>query len=255
MHRVNILGVGVNTIDLPTASDFLVNTSKDKRSGYVCVTSVHGIIESQKDTELMNIHNRSLLTVPDGMPTVWFGLGSGFTNIGRVYGPDLMKTVLSKTADSEATHFLYGGGPGIAEQLKTKIEKSYPGVNIVGMHTPPFEPLSQKEKDDLIATVQRLNPDFFWVGLSTPKQEKFMAAYSDKLNTRVMIGVGAAFDIISGVKKDAPDWIKRSGFQWLFRLCQEPRRLGKRYLYIVPAFIILIILQTLGFKKQESFRA
>ena len=161
----------------------------------------------------------------------------------RVFGPDLMRHICEISAKEGQTHFLFGGKPGIAEQLKATLMDRFPGLRVVGTYTPPFRPLNAAEEKELSEMVSRLKPDFFWVGLSTPKQEQFMARYSQRLETRLMIGVGAAFDYLTGSIRDAPDWMKSAGLQWLHRLAQEPRRLWKRYLINNPRFLFEITLQ------------
>jgi N-acetylglucosaminyldiphosphoundecaprenol N-acetyl-beta-D-mannosaminyltransferase len=191
------------------------------------------------------------------MPIVWVGRIYGFTQIGRVYGPDLMYEICKVSIEKKYTHFLYGGKPGVADLLRINLRNKLPGVHIVGTYTPPFRPLNKYEEESLIQQVKKAKPDFFWVGLSTPKQEKFMANYISKLDTKVMLGVGAAFDIHTGLAKDAPRFIKIISLQWLYRLYQEPRRLWRRYLVNVPLFICKIALQIIGdiFKSQMKVKS
>lgn len=254
LERVDILGVGVHALDMDGALERIEKAVTSHQKGYVCVTGVHGIMEAQSDSKLRNILNHSFLTTPDGMPTVWIGKLKRHFDMDRVYGPELMLEVCKLSAKKGYTHFLYGGNEGIAELLKANLESRFPGLKIVGHYTPPFRPLNPEEEKNLIEQVRALKPDFFWVGLSTPKQEKFMAQYLDRLDTKIMFGVGAAFDIHTGKIKDAPQWIKRSGLQWFHRLCQEPKRLGKRYLINNPKFVGLITLQLLGLKKFKELQ-
>jgi N-acetylglucosaminyldiphosphoundecaprenol N-acetyl-beta-D-mannosaminyltransferase len=162
-----------------------------------------------------------------------------------------MKAVCAHSVTRGQTHFFYGGNDGIAEELKAACEKKFPGIQVVGTYTPPFRPLNEQEEKDLVEQVARVKPDYFWVGLSTPKQENFMKNYIDKLEVKIMLGVGAAFDINTGHIKDAPDWMKNSGLQWLHRLLQEPRRLAKRYLINNPIFVWKISNQLMGFRKYK----
>jgi N-acetylglucosaminyldiphosphoundecaprenol N-acetyl-beta-D-mannosaminyltransferase len=277
--RVNILGVGVHATSLEEAVETILAERARGGSGYVCVTSVHGVMESQRDEALRSIHNRSLLTVPDGMPTVWMGQEYGFVRMGRVYGPDLMLEVCGRTVahgarDDESvdapmrhepgparpvppmTHFLYGSTEDTLAKLRENLERRFPGIRIVGTHSPPFRPLTDEEERTLQEQVAACAPDFFWVGLSTPKQERFMAAHCPAsefcqvpLKAGILIGVGAAFDIHSGNSRDAPDWVKQSGLQWFYRLCKEPRRLWRRYLWIVPGFLWRAFFQVLGIRR------
>lgn len=249
-QRVNILGVGISTLTPNLATRFLENYVRSGITGYVCVTGVHGIMESQKDERLRLIINNATLAVPDGMPTVWYGKLQGFHHMQRTYGPDLMLDICKASLSSGHTHFLYGGREGVAEQLKRALEERFPGIRIVGTYTPPFRPLEQQEEQELVDMVESLKPDYFWVGLSTPKQEKFMAAHSH-LSVGIQIGVGAAFDIHTGNLKDSPPWIKSMGLQWLHRLIQEPRRLWKRYLLNNPVFVCKILLQYLKLRQYD----
>ena len=235
--RVDILGVGVHALNMGSAVDILDDAATNGTKGYVTVTGVHGIMEAQDDPSFKRVLNSSLLTTPDGMPTVWIGRSRGFKKMGRVYGPELMLEVCRRSLQTGHTHFIYGGAPGVADDLAQVLQSKFPGLRIVGTHTPPFRPLNEQEERDLVNRIEELRPDFFWVCLGAPKQERFMAEYSTKLATTVMVGVGAACDILTGRTKDSPQWVKQSGLQWLHRLLQEPRRLWRRYLVNNPRFI------------------
>lgn len=251
LQRVNVLGVGVHAIDMHRALRVFQRAVEECRKGYVCVTGVHGIMEAQKDPAFRAILNRSLLTTPDGVPMVWVGRWQGYSQMKRVFGPELMLEVCAMSVAKGYTHFLCGGADGVAEQLKASLQRRFSGLRIVGTYTPPFRPLNEVEKENLCAQVSAVKPDIFWVGLSTPKQERFMAEHLSVLDTRVMVGVGAAFDVHTGRIQDAPDWVKRAGLQWLHRLAQEPRRLWKRYLINNPKFILKITSQILGLSEYE----
>ena len=249
--RVNVLGVGVSVLNLTTAADALAKAIERKEKGYVCVTGVHGVSEAQTDPAFRCILNNSFLNTPDGMPMVWMGRIQGFKEMGRVYGPDLMLSVCEMSAKRGFTHFLYGGAEGVAPQLKSRLEQRFPGLRIVGTYTPPFRPLTTQEFEALAEVVSRLRPDFFWVGLSTPKQEKFIAEHFARLEATIFIGVGAAFDFHTGRVRQAPRWIQRGGVEWLFRLGCEPRRLWKRYLKNNPLFILRAFAQLARLRKYK----
>jgi N-acetylglucosaminyldiphosphoundecaprenol N-acetyl-beta-D-mannosaminyltransferase len=183
------------------------------------------------------------------MPTVWMGKLAGHPEMDRVYGPDLMELICRTGVSKGWKHFLYGGAAGVAEELKAKLEARFLGVKIVGTYTPPFRPLETEEERDLIQRVERVRPDLFWVGLSTPKQERFMAAFLPKLETKLMVGVGAAFDFHAGKVRQAPRWIQRSGLEWAYRIGQEPRRLWKRYARNNPLFVGRVLLQKSGLRR------
>ena len=243
--RADILGIGVHAINMQQAVAAIDDAVRARRKGYVCVTGVHGVMEAQSDVEFKRILNNSLLTTPDGMPTVWVGRLQGFQQMERVYGPDLMLEVCRLSEERGYTHYFYGGNDGIAAKLANSLRERFPKLRVVGSTTPPFRSLNPVEELALREELEKSRPDLFWVGLSTPKQERFMARYFESLNCTLMLGVGAAFDIHAGIKKDAPAWIKRSGLQWLHRLLQEPKRLWKRYLVNNPKFIFEITLQLL----------
>lgn len=249
--RVNVLGVGISVLNLKSAVATLAAALAAGRRGYVCVTGVHGVMESQNEPELRRIHNASLLTTPDGMPMVWAGRLAGHRSMSRVYGPELMEHVLAWSQQSGATHYFFGGNTGVAEELKARLEQRYPGIRIVGTYTPPFRPLNVAESAALVAEVAALKPDFFWVGLSTPKQERFMADYCPRLDAKILLGVGAAFDFHAGRVAQAPRWIQRSGFEWLYRTVREPRRLWRRYATNNPRFVWRFLLQWLGLRRYE----
>lgn len=252
IKHIEILGVRVHITNMRAAVLTIEEWLTQGEKNYVCVRDVHGVMACRRDRELMRIHNTGGLTVPDGMPLVWAGRFCGFAEMGRVYGPDLMLSVCEESVPKGYAHFLYGGKPDAAEELRNNLEEWFPGIRIVGTYTPPFRPLTSGEGKELVALTARLKPDIFWVGLGTPKQEKFMAAYLPRLETRVMLGVGAAFDIHTGRAKDAPDFVKKAGMQWFYRLLQEPGRLWKRYLINVPLFICLLGYQLISGRMKKS---
>ena len=245
LARADVLGVGVHAINMEQAVAAIDQAVRNRRKGYVCVTGVHGVMEAQSDSMFKKILNSSLLTTPDGMPTVWVGRLQGFRHMDRVYGPDLMLEVCHLSEERGYSHFFYGGNEGIAEKLADALRTRYPKLNIVGMSTPPFRVLNPAEEQALREQIKKTRPDFVWVGLSTPKQERFMADHIEPLDCTLMVGVGAAFDILAGATKDSPRWVKRAGLQWLHRLVQEPARLWKRYLINNPKFIFNIASQLL----------
>lgn len=249
IERVNILGIGLSAINLNTAQAAIKEALERKDKGYICVTGVHGVIEAQDDEEFRGILNRAFLCTPDGMPMVWIGRLAGKKEMDRVYGPDLMLETMEASARHGYRHFFYGGANGTAEQLRSRMLNRFPGLTVCGVYEPPFRPLNAAEEAELKAIVSGSKPDIIWVGLSTPKQEKFMAEFLPKLEVTLMIGVGAAFDFHAGKIKQAPRWMQRSGLEWFFRLCSEPRRLGKRYLKNNPRFLWRIFCQFSGLKK------
>jgi N-acetylglucosaminyldiphosphoundecaprenol N-acetyl-beta-D-mannosaminyltransferase len=193
--------------------------------------------------------NHSFLNTPDGMPTVWLGRLQGFKGMRRVYGPDLMLRVCELSASRGYSHFFYGGQAGVAQELRARLEQRFRGLRVVGVFEPPFRPLNAAEEQALIRQVAAARPDVLWVGLSTPKQERFMAQYWQKLDATLLFGVGAAFDFHAGKVQQAPRWMQQCGLEWLFRLGCEPRRLWKRYLKNNPLFLLRAASQLSGLKR------
>jgi len=249
LPRANVLGVGVHAIDMRTAIETIETALFERRRGYVCLTGVHGIMEAQRSPDLIGIFSMASLVLPDGMPTVWMGQLQGFREMDRVFGPDLLIAIAERSTLTAHSHFLYGGQAGVAEQLHDALHRRFPRIRIVGTYTPPFRSLTRDEEKTLISTVEELAPDIIWVGMSTPKQERFMAEYLPRLNTILMIGVGAAFDFHTGRIRDSPQWVKRLGLQWAHRLMQQPSRLWKRYIINNPLFLIKAGLQLIGLKR------
>jgi N-acetylglucosaminyldiphosphoundecaprenol N-acetyl-beta-D-mannosaminyltransferase len=198
-------------------------------------------MEARRDPELRRIHNASGLTTPDGMPMVWAGHRAGAAHMRRVYGPDLMLAVCEVAAERGWSSFFYGGGPGVPELLAERLSVRFPGLRIVGTCSPPFRPLTPDEDQMVVAQINHSAPDLVWVGLSTPKQERWMAAHAGRLDARALLGVGAAFDIHAGRLPQAPPWMQRSGLEWLYRLGREPKRLWRRYLHNNPRFVVEIL--------------
>ena len=248
-NRVNVLGVGISVLNLRTALAAIAAAVRERRKGYICVTGVHGVMEAQADPAFKQILNAAFLCTPDGMPMVWAGKLAGHREMGRVYGPDLMLAVCAWSETSGAKHFFYGGADGVAERLAQKLREKFPKLQVAGTFTPPFRALNAAEETRLAAQIAAAAPDIFWVGLSTPKQEKFMAEFLPRLDATLMVGVGAAFDFHSGRVRQAPRWMQRGGLEWLYRLGCEPRRLAGRYLRNNPRFVLKFLGQLAGVKK------
>ena len=241
IDRVDVLGVGVSAVNMPMALAEIERWVESGQRHYVCVTGVHGVMESQRDPALAAIHNRSGLTTPDGMPMVWAGHRAGAAHMDRVYGPDLMLDLLALAAQRGWSSYFYGAGPGVAEDLAARLAARFPGLEVAGCHSPPFRALTAEEDDAEVAAINAARPTLVWVGLSTPKQERWMAAHRDRLGAPVLLGVGAAFDIHAGRLPQAPAWMQRRGLEWLYRLVKEPRRLWRRYLRNNPQFVAAIL--------------
>lgn len=249
MTYTNILGVNVSAINMDLALITIDNWIQSAEAHYVCVTGVHGVMESQQDISLRQIHNEAGMVTPDGMPLVWLSKLYGHYHVRRVYGPDLMLAVCDHSIAKGYRHYLFGSSDKVLENLKQNLTSRFPGLQIVGEFSPPFRQITQDEDEQIVHQINQTLPDIVWVGLSTPKQERWMAAHIGRVNASVLVGVGAAFDFHAGMKRQAPNWMQGSGLEWLFRLATEPKRLAGRYLKNNPKFLLLITAQLLGLKR------
>ncbi|MFN0158303.1 MAG: WecB/TagA/CpsF family glycosyltransferase [Bacteroidota bacterium] len=249
--RLTVIGTAFSIVNMRSAVEHILGWGRQRNSigRFVCVSGVHGVIEAEHDESFRSILNNADLNVPDGVPIVWIGKLCGFDKIGRVFGPDLMLEVCKESAMSGCSHFFYGGNEGVAAELAGRMERCYPGMKIAGTYCPPFRELSETEQSALVDIINKTSPDILWVGLSTPKQERWISQMKGKLKVGVMLGVGAAFDYNTGRLQRAPGWMQVAGLEWLYRLIQEPRRLYLRYLINNPKFLVLVAGQMLGIKK------
>jgi N-acetylglucosaminyldiphosphoundecaprenol N-acetyl-beta-D-mannosaminyltransferase len=238
----DVLGVRVNAIQIPDVVQILKQwIIRGDRGRYVAVTGMHGVIEAQHEGRFKEILNAADLTVPDGMPLVWLGRLRGFLLKRRVYGPELMLAVCDDGAKSGVRHFFYGATPSTLESLAAALTRRSPNLEIAGMISPPFRTLTAAEDCEFVSHINASRADILWIGLSTPKQERWMYDHRDRVDVPVMIGVGAAFDIHAGRTKQAPVWMREHGLEWLFRLVHEPRRLWRRYLVYGSEFVFLVV--------------
>lgn len=280
-RRFNVLGVGVDAVNMQDCLDLFEELiSGDQRTedggqraedqgqssvirhlssglstrlpAMTTAMGVAGIVESRRRQNLQRILNESVLNTPDGMPLVWLGKLFGQRQIERVYGPDLLRDACAYGEERGWRHYFWGAAPGIVEKLKEVLEVKHPKIQISGICCPPFRPLTQEEEDTLVKEVNDSNTDIFWIGISTPKQLYFMDHIRDRLKCKIICPVGYAFDVNAGVEKDAPDWIKYAGLQWLHRGIKQPR-LWKRYLPDNPMFILKVFAQILRLKRFPMF--
>jgi N-acetylglucosaminyldiphosphoundecaprenol N-acetyl-beta-D-mannosaminyltransferase len=243
------LGVRVDAVQLQDVVARMEEwIRRRERCHSVAASGMHGIVEAQRDPSFKRILNTADLNVPDGTPLVWMGRREGHLLRRRVYGPDLLLAFCAESAGRSCRHFFYGGELGVAERLAESLKTRFPGLNVVGTYSPPFRPLSAKEDAEIVEMIGRAAPDVLWVGLGAPKQERWMHEHKDRLRVPVLVGVGAAFDFLSGRRKQAPRWMREHGFEWLFRLLHEPRRLWRRYLVYGAQFIAYVALESLRLK-------
>jgi N-acetylglucosaminyldiphosphoundecaprenol N-acetyl-beta-D-mannosaminyltransferase len=247
-----ILDICVNSVQIPDViAQIETWILRRETCHFIAVTGMHGVMEAQHDAEFKRVLSSADLVVPDGMPLVWAGRLRGHRLARRVYGPELMLSVCERTALKGVRHFFFGGETGVPEKLAHSLRARFPGLEIIDTYSPPFRPVTHEEDEQMIAAINAAAPDIVWVGLSTPKQEKWMYAHRDRLRVPVLIGVGAAFDINSGMKRQAPIWMREHGMEWFFRLIQEPRRLWRRYIVYGSQFIVCVALDLLGLRKSD----
>jgi N-acetylglucosaminyldiphosphoundecaprenol N-acetyl-beta-D-mannosaminyltransferase len=214
---------------------------------FVAVAAMHSIAEARKSDRFRSILNAADLVVPDGMPLVWVGRLQGFPLAKPVCGAALMHD-FCRASGPAYRHFFFGGTPGVAEKLAQSLHEEH-GIVVAGTYTPPFRALTQDEEEMLASLVEETSPDVLWVGMSCPKQEQWMYEHRHCLKVPLMLGVGAAFDMNSGNARRAPEWLRGTGLEWLFRLVSEPRRLWRRYLITIPQAVWFVCLDLLPFTK------
>lgn len=230
LRRANLLGVEIDALNMALALSLIAERLQNGPKGYVCAVSVHGVLEATRNKAVADALAQAAIALPDGTPTVWVGRLQGCRAIDHVTGPAIMREIFSRTEFRSYSHFFYGGQPGVAEELAAGLLRQYPWVNVVGTYTPPFRELTADEESELISSINQLNPDIVWVGISTPRQDLFMRKIIPHIHTRLMFGVGAAFDFLTGRIRNCPPWMKRAGLHWLHRLAQDPKRLWRRNL-------------------------
>jgi N-acetylglucosaminyldiphosphoundecaprenol N-acetyl-beta-D-mannosaminyltransferase len=247
--RINILGIGVSAVNMDQALDRIAAHIVQHQPTYVVVCPVYTIVLSQRDPMLRTAVNRAGLVTPDGMPLVFLSRRMGYPHVRRVYGPELVVAVSEMAAARGYSCFFYGGAPGVADDLARVMAWRFPALKIVGTYSPPFRASPVEEDEAVIQAINEAGPDIIWVGLGSPKQELWMARHRERLTAPVLVGVGAAFDFLTGRVPQAPRWMQRIALEWLFRLLTEPRRLWRRYLIGNPLFLYYLFLQLTGLRR------
>ena len=237
-----VLGARVDATSYRDATDRILAWARSSASRYVCVASVNNVMLARRDPEFLRITNDADLVTPDGMPLVWALRWLGVPTATRVRGTDLVLSVLRAAAEAEVPVGLYGGDPEVLSALVERLRRRWPRLDVAYVHSPPFRPATAEEDDRVVRDIAASGARILFVALGCPKQERWMAAHRGRVPA-VMVGVGAAFDFISGRKRQAPAAMQRAGLEWLFRLLSEPRRLWRRYLGQNPAFMALLAWQ------------
>src|SRR5579884_856100 len=254
-----VLGVGISATSYERACEQALEWIEEARAHataarYVCVTSVHGIVSARRDPAFRRTLNAADMATPDGMPVVWAMRSFGRSGQQRVYGPTLMLRLCADAEERGYRIFLYGARPETLTALRDALLDRFPLLQIAGSFAPPFRPLTAAEDQDVICRIRDARADIVFVGLSTPKQETWMAAHKTALPGVVMFGVGAAFDFHAGRVSQAPAWMQNNGLEWFYRLLSEPKRLWRRYLLETPVFLPLWLLQLAGLLPEADFK-
>lgn len=233
--KISIMGVDIAAVNMDWLIDFTKKNIKDLSGDYMCVTNVYATVTASENENYRNVQNNALMAIPDGGPLSTVGRKRGFSEMSRTTGPDYMKEVFKISKENGFRHFFYGSSQETIDKLRNKLISEY-DLDIGGMYSPPFRPLTEEEDKEVVQMINDADCDFVWIGLGAPKQEIWMAEHKGKVKG-LMVGVGAGFDYFAGSIKRAPMWMQRSNLEWLYRLIQEPRRLFKKYLITNPKFI------------------
>ena len=245
MHtKVNILGIQVSSITLETLLNEFKDAIQSNSKASVCITPVNSILAANKNAIVKTIYNNATYTLCDGVPVLWASKFLGTPIAERITGLDLLPSLLPFCFENKFSLFFLGASPGVGLSLKAKAEELYPGIHIKGVYSPPFaNKFEQAENDKMIGLINEAKPDFVLVSLTAPKQDIWISENLHKLNTKIAIGIGGAFEVTAGLIPRAPHWMQVNGLEWFYRFYKEPRRMFKRYFIEAPVFIPLILLQ------------
>jgi len=258
--EVSVLGIPLFAQDIDRAVALVIQSCLEgtvSTPRCISATGAHGLVTAQRDPAFRRLLQGFYINLPDGKPAVWVGRMKGAKEMRRCYGPDFFAALMRASADLPIRHYFCGGKPGVPERLRAAVAEKFGNKLVVGVHSPPFRPLTDEEYQSLAADIDAREADIVWIGISTPKQERFaatLARYTQR--ARYIITVGAAFDFHTGMVRQAPRWMQEAGLEWLFRLLVDPRRLWRRYVDIVPSFIYYnlkeYLLQPYLWRKQSA---
>jgi N-acetylglucosaminyldiphosphoundecaprenol N-acetyl-beta-D-mannosaminyltransferase len=254
MQNMNILGINLDCLSYEDlhrmAKDWLSN--KNCRSRSMALVNVNCCVSAVLDRKLLGLYNSADIVGIDSMPFLRWARAFYKKDCDRFYAPDLMLEVSSKAKQYGYTFFLYGGAPGAADKMEEYLCERYDGINIVGKYSPPFRPLTEEEDNGVCDMINAAKPDFLWVGLGSPRQDVWISEHREKIRGTIMVASGATFDFFSGRIKQAPEWVRNSGFEWLYRLTKDFRRLWVRYTVYNVIFLFMFALQLIGVRRFEA---
>lgn len=249
-----ILKTNISVTDMSKTIKYLTENLEQLRGKYICVSNVHTTVTAFRDEEYRRIQNGAAMALPDGKPLSITSRRRGYPEAKRVPGPDVMPEIFRISREKKYRHYFYGGTGATLEKLRARLLADYPYLEIVGMYSPPFRPLTEEEDKEITERINRAEPDFIWVALGAPKQEKWMYAHRDRVNG-VMLGVGAAFDFIAGTVKRAPRWMQELCLEWLYRIFQDPVRLLPRYVSTNLSYLVNVGKETRFLEKEAKRNA
>lgn len=250
-NRVRVVSLLPDIVNRQSATEKIADLAAQTGGSYVCFSTVHMVMESYDDAEYGAKVNNADYIITDGMPLVWMQKLQGAGDAVRVRANDLMILLCEYASENNLSVGFYGGKQSVIDAIIERAKRELPNLKIVYAFSPPFRSLSEVEDAEIVAEINQKKPDLLFVGLGCPKQENWMSAHKNQINS-VMLGVGASFDFYAGNVKESPEWMGKLGLEWLYRLTQEPQRLWKRYLILNPRFIFLATLQLLRLKKFDK---
>jgi N-acetylglucosaminyldiphosphoundecaprenol N-acetyl-beta-D-mannosaminyltransferase len=248
-----ILTMNILALKKEEILESLCSSIRSRQMSYTCMPNVYSSVLYKKNSTFRKALSSADFLIADGVPLVWISSLKGH-KVSRIRGSDLLLSLCELSREDSFSHYFYGGAPGVADMLSIKLRERFPWLNVVGTHSPPYRPVGYEEDGSFVEEINGINPDILWVGLGAPKQEIWMYDHRDKLDVTMLIGVGAAFDFLSEKIKPAPKWIQDIGFEWIFRLIKEPRRLWRRYLWSNTIFVYLAFLDLLKMAHRKVGR-
>jgi N-acetylglucosaminyldiphosphoundecaprenol N-acetyl-beta-D-mannosaminyltransferase len=253
-RKMNILGINMDCLSYEDMHRIFNNwlPAKESRSHSVALINVNCCVSALFDKQLLRLYNSADMVGIDSMPFLKWARLFYDKNSDHLDGPGLMLEVSSKAKDHGYTFFLYGGIQGAPDKIETYLSRRFQGINVVGKYSPPFRPLTEVEDKEVCDMINRARPDFLWVGLGSPKQDVWISEHREKIRGTIIVASGAAFDFFSGRIKRAPAWIREAGFEWLYRLTKDFRRLWVRYLVYNIIFIVMFALQITGLRSYRT---
>ena len=238
-NRAVIIGVPISAVNMDSCINNIFEDVESTRGKYICVSNVHTTVMAHDDPSYFKVQAESFMSVPDGKPLSVIGRKQ-FPEMDRVTGPDLMRRVFLESKERKLRHFFYGNTEENLEKLISVLKRDWPWLDICGYEPSVFRDMSSEEEEELAQRINSTNPDFVWVALGAPRQELFCNRNVSRING-LMIGVGGAFNILSGLIPEAPQWMQRLSLEWFYRFLQEPKRLFKRYTVTNFKFIWYLI--------------